>query len=125
MIQAPYHADRYENRAGGERIVQKMPPLNLVVEAQIALVLVGLVFQVAAFVAMRKDWSCDAACTPETPRSREEKPARKPAAPAPLAPQRSERDYYQMEDVPRDVPPAELLRTAKVYYVQSFKSPRA
>jgi len=95
---------------------------------QFILIGIGLLFQVVAVSALRRETSIYRGHVPateddETPEVRpsQSHPTReKIVLPQPQQPPQSrKRDYYEMEKTPPGVPAAELVRTARVTYIRN------
>ena len=96
---------------------------------QFILIGIGLLFQVVAVSALRRETSIYRGHVPateddETPEVRpsQSHPTREKIVlpePQQQRPQRRERDYYEMEKTPPGVPAAELVRTARVTYIRN------
>ena len=91
---------------------------------QFILIGIGLLFQVMAVSATRRETSLYRGAA-RTQGEEAPEPKSGPATPSPerialIERQRSrERDYYEMEKTPPGVSPSELLRTAKVTYIRN------
>ena len=97
---------------------------------QFILIGIGLLFQVLAVSALRRETSPSSylghepATEDETPKAQpsQSHPTREKIVlpePQQQRPQRRERDYYEMEKTPPGVPAAELVRTARVTYIRN------
>ena len=93
---------------------------------QFILIGLGLLFQVVAVSALRREASSHRGHVPatedeETPKV-QATPSHTPAQEKialPTLQQSRQRDYYEMEKTPTGVPAAELLRTARVTYFRN------
>jgi len=94
------------------------------VVVQILLIGVGAVVEALAVFAMRGGASRTNQLDSKSVEPEESGPKPELIAPVPSGPPERCKDYYEMEEVPEGVRPGELLKTAKVWYIQSFRVPR-
>ncbi len=103
-----------------------MHDINVLLYVQVALVTIGVTFQIIAMTAHRRNASYGGGSHDEPRESWQEKKAemarRRMASPRVL-PTRKSHDYYEMENTPPGVRPADLRKTARVKYVDDFKAP--
>jgi hypothetical protein len=99
--------------------------MNVVICAQLLLIGLGVVLQLAArmawrdeFVGVPRERKLRARTTEPTPQAKSRR-----LSSTQVRPSAREKDYYEMERTPQGVRPGDLAKTAKVKYVDGAQPP--